>query len=73
MHDEALARNIRRIMAEKGLKQYVVAQKADIAPRDLSAMLNGRKRFLSVYIRPLTQALGVTANDLFQVDGQNAQ
>lgn len=65
VHDKLLAQNIRRILRDKGLKQYAVAVKADIPPRDLSAMLNGRKQFLSVHICPIANALNVTPNDLF--------
>lgn len=68
VHDSLLSANIRRIMADKGMKQRAVAEKADISAKDLSAMLNGRKQILSAYINPIARALGVTPNELFAED-----
>ena len=65
IYDSLLAKNIKQIIAQQGLKQYIVAEKADIPARDLSAMLNGRKQFLTAHVLPIAQALGVTPNDLF--------
>lgn len=65
IYDDVVVMNVRRLIADKGYKQYKVAEKANLAPRDLSAMLNGRKQILSIHIIPLAAALEVTPNDLF--------
>ena len=66
--DILLIGNIKRLLKEKGLKQYAVAERANIPPKHLSAMLSGRKNFLSIHIPPIAQALGVSVGELFRQD-----
>jgi len=68
VHDKPLAENIKRIIRERGIKQYVVADRADIPARDLSAMLNGRKQILSVHVKLLSHALDTTPNELYGIE-----
>ena len=60
-----IADNIKNIIAEKGLKQGFVAEKAGLSPTDLSNLLNGRKIIRDDNILSLSMALGVTPNELF--------
>ena len=41
--ETAVIPNIRRIINERGLKQYVVAEKAGYSKQQFSAMLTGRR------------------------------
>lgn len=58
--------NIRRIMAEKGLKQKYVAEKSEFSEQDFSNMMNGRKRIDTSYIPRICFALDAEPNDLFR-------
>ena len=63
-----VANSIKEIIAEKGLKQTAVAEKADFTPQEFSDMLNGRRLMRAVDIAAIINALkdvGITANDLF--------
>lgn len=59
---------IRRIIQEKGLKQNAVAEWAGIGTQAFSEMLNGRRLIKVKDIIPISSALGVTPNDLFDTD-----
>ena len=58
-----IADNIKNIIAEKGLKQGFVAEKAGLSPTDLSNMLNGRKIIRDDNI--IISWLSATPNELF--------
>jgi len=64
-YDSLVARNLNRIIAERGLKKYAVAKMAGIRPQQFSYLLNGRKRFETYHIIKTAQALEVTPNELF--------
>ncbi len=57
--------NIRRIINERGLKQYAVAKKAGYTKQQFNAMLTGRKLITDVDICKITSVLDVDANALF--------
>ncbi|MBR6398820.1 MAG: helix-turn-helix transcriptional regulator [Lachnospiraceae bacterium] len=58
--------NIRSIIAEKGLKQKAVAEKAGFTPQEFSNILNDRRKLIRVeHIAPIAVALGVEPNDLY--------
>lgn len=57
--------NIRRIINERGLKQYAVAEKAGYTKQQFNAMLTGRKLIKDVDICKITSVLDVDANALF--------
>ena len=57
--------NIRRIINERGLKQYAVAEKAGYTKQQFNAMLTGRKLITDVDICKITSVLDVDANALF--------
>lgn len=57
--------NVNRIIESRGLKQNAVANAAGYTPQHLSYMLNGRKIIKPCDILALSEALGVSVNDLF--------
>lgn len=57
--------NIRKIIDERGLKQYAVAKKAGYTKQQFNNLLNGRRLITDIDICKITDALGVTPNDLF--------
>nr|DAJ98597.1 MAG TPA: Helix-turn-helix XRE-family like protein [Caudoviricetes sp.] len=65
-YNSKLPSAINRIIDEKGLKQRAVAQKANLSPRELNAMLNGRKIIKPCDVVAISQALGVKPGDLFK-------
>lgn len=58
--------NIKRIMMEKGLKCSAVAGWAGITSVAFSNMLNGRQIIDAYDLVAISDALGVTPNDLFE-------
>lgn len=68
--NEIVAPAIKKLINERGLKQYAVAKKAGYTKQQLNNMLNGRKAIMDADIYKITCALGVTANDLFSSEGQ---
>ena len=63
--ESTIAKNVKRIIKEKGFKQYVIAERAGFDPKTFSNMLNGRKIIADYDISKITTALGVTPNDIF--------
>ncbi|MGC4018910.1 MAG: helix-turn-helix transcriptional regulator [Muricomes sp.] len=53
------------VIKEKGLRQVYVAERAGYTPQELSDMLNGRRLIKACDIPRLTQALGVTSDDIY--------
>lgn len=64
-----IEKNIKRIIAEKGLKQKFVAERSGFTEQQFSDLLTGRKTFDVSYVIPICQALNVNPNDLFQCSG----
>lgn len=62
-----LAEAIRLQIKTSGLKQYVVADRAAIDRKKFSDMLNGRRIIKGEDVRPITDALGITPNELFGI------
>lgn len=65
-NNQKLIQNIRRIIKEKGLKQYAVAEKAGFQPNVFSSMLNERKIITAEHIPNIACALNVTVNELYK-------
>lgn len=57
--------NARRIINERGFKNKAIAEKAGYTEKQFSNMLNGRRTITSTDVLRLSNALGVTPNDLF--------
>ena len=64
--NEPIAGNIKRIISEKGLKQSVVAAKANFSSSAFSAMVRGRKLIKPCDVNIIAMALGVEVNDLYR-------
>lgn len=62
-----LISNIEQIISDKGMKKYVVAERAGLTKQGFSDILNCRKTFKAEYIPGIADALGVDANTLFGV------
>ena len=60
--------NIRRIINERGLKQYAVAEKAGYTKNQFNAMLTGRKLITDTDVCKITKALDIDANTLFSTE-----
>lgn len=60
-----LSKGIRKIIAQKGLKNLYVAEKAGFTPQELSDMINGRKLIKACDVPRLATALGVEAGDIY--------
>jgi transcriptional regulator with XRE-family HTH domain len=63
--ESTIAKNVKKIIKEKGFKQYVIAERAGFNPKTFSNMLNGRKIIADYDVSKITNALGVTPNDIF--------
>lgn len=72
MIQTAIADNTRRIIAERGLKNRAVAEKAGFSENQFSAILNKRRVVRDVDVIAIAQALGVTPNELFADAGQTS-
>ena len=64
-YNAMLPENIARIIQERGFKQTAIAQRAGFTDQQLSDMLNGRKIIKPCDVVALSEALGVTTNELF--------
>lgn len=62
-----VAENIRKIIAERGLKQKVVAEKAGYTERSFSDLLCGRKRIDTEDVIRIIKVLHVLPNDLYGI------
>lgn len=63
--ESTIAKNVKRIIKEKGFKQYAVAERAGFDPKTFSNMLNGRKIIADYDVSRIMNVLGVTPNDIF--------
>lgn len=65
MWTSAVTRNTKRIISSRGLKNRAIAKRAGYSEQQFSAMLNGRKIIKDCDVAAISNALGVTPNDLF--------
>ena len=65
MTRDPIAAAIRRIIDERGLVQKAVALRAGYTPQQFSDMLNDRKVIRASDVKPITNALGVSIQELF--------
>lgn len=63
-----VAKNTKRIIKEKGLLQYAVAERLKMRPKTFNNMLNDRKIITDVDIINIANALNVEPNELFRTD-----
>ena len=67
-NNRPVADNVARIIAELGLKQRAVAEKAGFGAQAFSDMLNGRRLIKLCDVVLIAEALGVTPNDLYGIE-----
>lgn len=60
-----IAKGIKVILAQKGLQQKYVAERAGFTEQQFSAMLNGRKLILAEHMPGIAQALGVSIAEVY--------
>lgn len=68
---EVVRANIKRLVHQGGLKQSAVANNAKIPEKQFSALICGRKVIRPEHIASIATALGVTPNDLFNVNTES--
>ena len=61
----SVANNIRRVIAQKGLVQKVVAERSGFTEQQFTDMLNGRKIIRADYVPRIAESLNCTLDDLF--------
>ena len=62
-----LISNIKEIIAERGLKQGFIAERAGLTPQEFSNILNDRRKLLRVeHLQAIAEALGMTVDDLYR-------
>ncbi len=66
-NNSVVPKNIERIIKEKGIKQYAVANKAGYTKQQFNDMLNGRKIIKAIDILAIAKALEVSPNDLYGI------
>lgn len=59
--------NIRRLIAEKGLKQKFVASSIGMTEQEFSNLMTGRMLLRVEHVPEIAKALGVTPNDIYGV------
>lgn len=70
MTESVIARNAKRIISERGIKQKALAARMGITEGQLSNMLTGRRVIRDTDIVALVNVLGVTPNEIFEEEGQ---
>ncbi|WP_216697340.1 helix-turn-helix domain-containing protein [Anaerostipes faecalis] len=66
-----VAVRLKKVIKDKGIKQAVIAEKAEMTAQELSDMLNGRRIIKVIDIQKLLEVLGefnVDANYLFGIE-----
>ena len=66
--NKPVAENVKKIIDEKGLKQKVVAKKANFAQSAFNAMLQGRRIIKPCDVNAIAQALEIPVNTLYGKD-----
>lgn len=65
MTDDEVLKNIKEIIAGKGLKQNYIAEKMSISNKSLCDILHQRKKLNTDLIISFCKVLGVTPNDIY--------
>ena len=67
-----IRQRIKDCINEKGLKQYVVANKAGFSQKQFSAMMTGKRKIYAVDIEPICTALNVKVDEFIKPELTNA-
>lgn len=65
MSRDPIAMGIRSLINERGMIQRVVAERAGYTPQQFSDMLNDRKTIKAIDIVPISKALGVSVQEVY--------
>lgn len=65
---QSFAEGTKLYIRNLGIKQKVIAERAGYSIQQFSNMLNGRKLISATDVWRISQALGVTPNDLFGIE-----
>lgn len=65
MQKDPIAAGITLLLSKSGLRQKYVADKAGYTQQQFSDMLHGRKTIKAADILPISRALGVTVQDIY--------
>ncbi len=63
--NEPVANGLKVIIAQKGIKNLHVAEKAGFTPQELSDMFNGRRLIKACDIPKFANVLGVKTDDIY--------
>lgn len=66
-HNGVIPKNVQKIIQEKGMKQCVIAEKANYTKQQFNDMLNGRRVIKAVDILKIAEVLNVSPNELFGI------
>ena len=61
-----IRQRIKDCINEKGIKQYVIAKKAGLSPKQFSAMLTGRRKIYAEDLGPICAALNVPVDEFIK-------
>ena len=65
MSKDPIAAGIRFLMSERGLIQKSVALRAGYTPQQFSDMLNDRKTIKATDVLPISKAIGVSVQEIY--------
>lgn len=65
MSRDPIAMGIRNLINERGMIQRVVAERAGYTSQQFSDMLNDRKTIKAIDIVPISKALGVSVQEVY--------
>lgn len=68
-----VAENTKAIIDRRGYKHKAIAEKAGYSVQQFSGMLNGRKLITWKDVLHISNALGVTPNDLYGITSEEEQ
>ena len=67
-YNAVLPHNISRLIDKKGLKRGAIAQKSGFNSQQFCDLLKGRRIIKAIDVIRISDALGVTPNELFATD-----
>ena len=69
VEDTIVGLNVKKIIKQKGLNEYAVAQKCGYNNKKFNDMLNGRRLIKPEDVIRFVTVLKVTPNDLYYING----
>lgn len=69
---DAIVTVVREAIAKSGMTKKAVAERAGMAPQNLSAFLCGRRRLFATEFIGLCRVLGISPDDVIAADRQTA-